>query len=301
MRIPSAVEKFFDIRAGEGARVFSMFLYIFLLIASLMIVKPIRSALFLVKIGNEKLPYVYVLVAVFSAGIAFLYSRYAKKYRINRIITMTLLISMACLLAFWFLIHFGYKGEWLLYTFYTWVAIFAVVTTTQFWLLANVLFNAREARRLFGLLVAGSIAGGIFGGYSANILASRLGSENLIFLCIAFLAVCLILLSLIWKHRPRSRHRGRRSKALYLKGSQKADSPVRLILQSRHLLYMTSIVGIGVVAANLADYQFQTVASRVILDGNRLTAYFKKLVLEDAFPGDCDASYGTVSTIRIRR
>jgi len=36
-------------------------------------------------------------------------------------------------------------------------------------------------------------------------------------------------------------------------------------------------------------------------DGNRLTAYFKRLVLEDAFPGDCDASYGTLTTIRIRR
>lgn len=35
--------------------------------------------------------------------------------------------------------------------------------------------------------------------------------------------------------------------------------------------------------------------------GNRLTAYFKRLVTEDSFPGDCDASYGTLSTIRIRR
>ncbi|MFC2156466.1 Npt1/Npt2 family nucleotide transporter [Acidobacteriota bacterium] len=272
--IPNIIQRLFDVRRGEGIRVLSLFVYIFLLIASLMIVKPLRSALFLVKMGNEKLPYVYVLVAIFSALVAFLYSRFAQRYRLNRLITVTMCIAIGSLVVFWFLIHFRYQGEWLLYTFYIWVAIFAVVATAQFWLLANVMFNAREARRLFSIIVAGAISGGIFGGYSANLLASRLGSENLIFICIAFLAACLFIMNMIWSQRPRTSLRSNRKRAENRRDLKKAESPLKLITQSRHLLYMTCIVGLGVVAANLADYQFQTIAYNVIPDENSLTAFF---------------------------
>ena len=74
--------KLFDIREGEGFRASLMFIILFLLIACLMIVKPIRNSLFLVRFGVEKLPYVFVLVALFSAVVASLYSRYSKKIRL---------------------------------------------------------------------------------------------------------------------------------------------------------------------------------------------------------------------------
>ena len=72
------------------------------------------------------------------------------------------LISIVCLLFFWLVLHFGYQKGWILYAFYIWVAIFGVITTAQFWLLANHVFDAREARRLFGFIGAGAISGGIF-------------------------------------------------------------------------------------------------------------------------------------------
>jgi len=147
--------KLFDIREGEGLRAFLMFASIFLLIASLLIVKPVRNSLFLVKFGVEKLPYVFVLVALFSALVAYIYSKYSRKVRLNYLMLTTLLISIACLFVFWLLLHFGYKGDWLFYAFYIWVAIFGVITGAQFWLLANYIFNAREAKRLFGFIGAG--------------------------------------------------------------------------------------------------------------------------------------------------
>ena len=46
----------FDIREGEILRAFSMMIYIFLIISSLLIVKPVATALFLSEFGVEKLP-----------------------------------------------------------------------------------------------------------------------------------------------------------------------------------------------------------------------------------------------------
>lgn len=257
--------RLFDIREGEAFRAVSMFIYIFLLIASLMIVKPIRNSLFLVRFGVEELPYVFILVAFFSAIVASIYSRYAKKVRLNIMTISTLVISILSLLAFWAALSLGYKAGWVLYAFYIWVAIFAVLTSAQFWLLANYIFNAREAKRLFGFIGSGAILGGIFGGYLTNYLAPRLKTENLIFCCIGFILICIALVRFIWRKRHLHKQAQR---------DENGENPLQLILTSRHLFYLTGIVAVGVIVANLVDFQFSAVASREILDADRLTAFF---------------------------
>ena len=274
VKMKKLFRKLFDIREGEGSRASLMFIILFLLIACLMIVKPIRNSLFLVRFGVEKLPYVFVLVALFSAAVASLYSRYSKRIQLNNLIFVTILISIACLLVFWFLLHFSFQGGWILYAFYIWAAIFGVVVSAQFWLLANYIFNAREAKRLFGFIGAGAISGGIFGGYLTNYLAPLLKTENLVFICIGFLIICLFLVRLVWeKRRYPGRgeivHKRRRTNI-----SESTDNPVKLIVNSRHLLYLASIIGVSVVVANLVDYQFSAVASMKIPETDQLTAFF---------------------------
>ena len=251
-----------------------MFASIFLLIASLLIIKPVRNSLFLVKFGVERLPYVFVLVALFSVLVASIYSKYSRKVRLNYFILTTLLISIVCLLVFWFLLHIGYQGEWFLYAFYIWVAIFGVITGAQFWLLANYVFNAREAKRLFGFIGAGAISGGIFGGYLTNYLAPRLKTENMIFFSIGFLIICTFLLWLVWKKGAHYRYGERVSRQKKAKLPEITDNPVKLILKSRHLAFLAGIIGVSVVVANLVDYQFSAVASKKITEADRLTAFF---------------------------
>jgi AAA family ATP:ADP antiporter len=251
-----------------------MFSYVFLLTASLLIIKPVRNSLFLVKFGAEKLPYVFMLVAFFSAIVASVYSRYSKKIRLNYLISITLLICIGCLLLIWFILHSGYQGDWFLYAFYVWVAIFAVTTSAQFWLLANYVFNAREAKRLFGLIGAGAISGGIAGGFLAKYLAPRLKTENLIFLCIGFLIICLFLLWLVWEKCARYGYSERAYKHREIKQSETPDNPIKLIMNSRHLTYLAGIIGLGVIVATLVEFQFNAVAIQEITETDRLTAFF---------------------------
>jgi AAA family ATP:ADP antiporter len=266
--------KLFDIRKGEAIVTTLMFSYGFLIIASLSVLKPVRSSLFLVRFGYEKLPFVYVLVAFFSALVAVGYAKVSKKVRLNRLIRITLFIAVASLLAFWSLLYSGFESAWFLYGFYIWVAIFGVITGTQFWLLANEIFNAREAKRLFGLIGAGAISGGILGGYLTSYLAPRLSTENMIFFCVGFLMLCQIFVWSIWKKTKHVTSTQKTARQKQVSQARAQDNPVKLILRSRHLTYLAGILGVGVIVANLADFQYMTIASQAKPDADSLTAFF---------------------------
>lgn len=299
------IKKIFDIREGEGFKAFLMFSYIFLIIASLMIVKPIRNSLFLTNFGVERLPYAYVLVAVVAAFVVWIYSVVSKRVRLNYHILYTIISSIVVLLLSWLLLHMEYRGGWFLYAFYVWVTIFGVVTSAQFWLLANYVFNAREARRLFGFIGAGAISGGIFGGYLTNYFAYILKTQNLLFICMAFLVACTFLLWVIWTKsasvRFRERFKTGRSKSI-----EQDDNLLSIISKSRHLIYLAAIVGIGVIVANLADYQFSAIASSTIVDKDSLTAFFGfwlstlsviSLVIQLFFTGKILKRFGVVASL----
>jgi AAA family ATP:ADP antiporter len=270
----SLPRRLFDIREGEGYRTTLMFAYIFLIIASIMIIKPVRNALFLAEFGVERLPYVFILTAVFAAIIVWLFSGVTHRIRINILIAGTLVFSIASLFVFWFFLRAGHEGGWILYTFYIWAAITGVVVAAQFWLLANFVFNAREAKRLFGFIGAGAISGGIAGGYITNFLAPRLRTENLILFSIGFLSICIVLFWLVWRTVARDIYRDRERYSRTSGKQQAVESPLTLLFRSRHLSYTAGIIGLSVVVANLVDYQFSAVASRAINDTDQLTAFF---------------------------
>ena len=268
------LKKLFDIREGEETNALLMFSYIFLIIASLLIVKPVRNSLFLTHIGISKLPYAFILVALAAAAIINLYSSWSQKIRLHILIRYSTFIYIGCLLFFWLLLNFNYKAGWFYYAFYTWVALFGVIATSQFWLLANYVFNAREAKRLFGFVGAGAISGGIFGGYSTRLLAPLVGTENMLLFCIAFLIICVFILRIVWKKTARFRYQQRLSQEKRVIKKQSDDHIFKIILKSRHLTYLAGIIGVGVVVANLVDYQFSAVASDIIKDEDQLTAFF---------------------------
>ena len=264
--------KAFDVREGESVRAVLMQMNIFLLISTLLIVKPTVNALFLSKLGVEKLPIVFVLVAISAALVVTLYSRLLSRQSLEKIIIRTLVFSILVLLFFGIMLRLNFLEGGILYLFYIFVSIFAVLSTSQFWILANLVFNAREAKRLFGFIGAGAIAGGIFGGYLTSLLAPFIGSENLLFVCAALLLCCIPIVRHVWKNfveaAPNYFQRSRTSWFNF------SEHPLRLIRHSRHLTFLASITGISVIVAKLVDYQFSAISSAAIEDPDELAAFF---------------------------
>jgi len=265
------LRRIFDIRRGEALRASLMFLYIFLIISSLMIVKPVANSLFLSKFGASHLPYAFILVAICAGGVTTFYLRLMKHGRLKQLINRTLQFFVVCLFVFWLLLHFKYLETWALYVFYVWVAIFAVIATSQFWTLANIIFNAREAKRLFGFIGAGAIAGGIAGGYLTNFLAPILGSKNLLFVCIGSLASCIPITGIVWQKAAADAGDTFQTQKQM---ERLIDHPLKLLKESKHVAYLAVIVGISVVVAKLVDFQYSAIASETITNHDELTAFF---------------------------
>ena len=189
------IQKIFDVREGEFKVSLWMLSYIFLIIAVLLIIKPTVNALFLSELGVEQLPFAFLLVAITAIISSFFYSKALTRFSLFKIVRVTLFSSVIILISLGILLQLDIVGGWLLYFFYVWVAIYAVLSASQFWVLANLVYNVREAKRLFGFIGSGAILGGIFGGYLTSILAPIIGNENLIFLAAFFLLFCIPLLT----------------------------------------------------------------------------------------------------------
>ena len=191
--------KSFDLREGEYKRAFLMQLNIFLIISTLLIVKPTVNGLFIARFGVESLPLAFVLVAILASALSLFYSRKLVKVSFVLLMRRTLSISIGTLVVFGILLMFNFLESWVIYLFYLWVALFAVLSASQFWILANLVFNAREAKRLFGFIGAGAIAGGIFGGYLTSLLSPVIGSEKLLFVSAFLLSLSIPITRIVWR------------------------------------------------------------------------------------------------------
>ena len=258
----------FNLRPGELFRAVVMQMYIFLIICTLLVVKPTVNSLFLSEHGARNLPFAFLLVALFAGFVTSFISRTFSKKSLLTVVRGTLFVSIICLGLFGYFLG-NHSTGWLLYAVYVWVAVFAVLTASQFWLLANDVFNTREAKRIFGFIGAGAIAGGIAGGYLATFLVPYIGSSNLLYVGAGLLLLGFPLLSIVKKRFVKVRLRPKPT-------TRQSDSSAawRLVLENKHLKYLALIVGISVLVAKLVDYQFSAIAAERISDQDRLTGFF---------------------------
>lgn len=261
----------FDIREGEGRRAILLQVHIFLVISTLLIVKPTANGLFLASFGVENLPYAFVLVAIAAAIVSSLYARYLRSVSLLRMMHVTIISSAVTLLFFGIALRFNVFEGPVLYLFYIFVAIFALLATSQFWVLASFVFNAREAKRLFGFIGAGAIAGGVFGGYLTSVLTNWFSSEYMLFVAAGLLLCCIPVYRAVWPGGSTVQQTPKRRRRQFWKFG---GHPVSLIRRSRHLTLLTGIVAVSVIVAKFVDFQFAGIASAHITDADALTAFF---------------------------
>ena len=249
-----------------------MTLYIFLMVSSLMIMKPTVTSLFLSKFTVSRLPAIFVLIALFAAPMAVLYSRLLKRVHLITLIIKTLQVAIAFTVLFRIFLPIGYLEGPMLYIFYVWSSIFALISVSQFWILANIVFNSREVKRLIGFIGSGAIAGGVVGGYFTKLLAQHMGSENLILICILLFMACIFITrSLVSGTAQDERLQRFRQKQ---HADTATDSTFALVTGSRHLTLLACILGISVMVGKFAEYQFSAIASSTIVEEDHLTAFF---------------------------
>jgi len=81
--------------------------------------------------------------------------------------------------------------------FYIWVSVFSLFNLSVFWSFMTDIYNSEQARRLFGMIAAGTTVGAITGPIVTASLVDRLGANGLLLLSAGLLIVPVFLIPVL--------------------------------------------------------------------------------------------------------
>jgi ATP:ADP antiporter, AAA family len=271
----------FDVRAGELGRTVPMCFYLFLVMFAYYILKPVSRGMFLTKFELDKLPWLYILIAFFGGILAYFYSKLAARTSLSTAVFWSMLLSVLCLVAIWYLLSIRVpapppkkgmiaKYQWMIYVFNVWVSLFSVTLVAQGWLVASNMFNAREAKRLYGLLGIALVIGAWSGGEFTHWVVKYTGTTNLL-----LAAAVLVILAYV-AFRVAAVQKGVSLSAVRAGDDEEAHFSMRDmvadVVRTRHLQVIVSIMVMIFIVDSLVDFQFQAMAQSRY-EGDELTAF----------------------------
>jgi ATP/ADP translocase/HEAT repeat protein/CRP-like cAMP-binding protein len=226
-----------------------MFAYSFLAMTSYNIIQPITRSKFITDLGAENLPYVQ-----FAAGliIGVIMQGYVKATSViprRWVIPVAQGGLAAILVVFWLL--FQTRQEWVSVAFYLLGLIFAILLVSQFWTLANAIYDPRQAKRIFGFIGGGTTLGGMTGAGITTLIAEPLGTDALLLFSAAFMLLCIAIV--VWVLR-------REGQAVI--GADVEDEKgvgareaLKLFVSSRQIQLIAIIISFGALGAVILDQQ----------------------------------------------
>ncbi len=255
---------------GEAGPALLLFAIFFLLITFQYSTKSVRQSTFINSLGAEKLPYVYLLIALAAYPLLQFYNRFADRWRRDTLIVATCAFIAATMALFWWLYQFPW--QWVAFAFYVWISIAVIGLVSQFWSFANHIFDPRQAKRLFAFVGAGGLLGGVFGGQLAKFATKSIGTR---YALLVAAVVLLIVAALIWLTRRLHPIDERRvAGAAGLKELNEAGSGIELLRQSKHLRAVAAIMLLTVVVAQIVDLQFNWAVEKATTSLDQRTAFF---------------------------
>lgn len=244
-----------QLRDGESTTALLMFAYSFLAMTSYNIVKPITRSKFIDGLGADNLPWVQlgagVLIGIIMQGYSKIVGRLPRKWAIPA----TQAGMVAVLLAFWVL--FQTKAAWVPVAFYLMGLIFGILLISQFWTLANDIYDPRQAKRVFGFIGGGASLGGILGSAILTLFVTSVGTVNLLLISAFGLTLCLILVGAIVKREESA------GKSALKTGEEKGvggKEAIRLLRESPHLQTIALVIAFAAIGAAIIEQQLNLAA-----------------------------------------
>ncbi len=270
-RLTSYLSKITGLTSAELGQAWTFQFILFLLITTLLLLKPTINSVFISALGPDALPLGYLVTAVVAVIGANFYQKAVDRLQLKGLITGSLVLTIVIILAFGLAFQVVKPSPVLLYSLYVFVSIYGLLTTSQFWLMTNQFYSVREAKNIFGFIGSGGIIGGIIGGYLTSYLSKLMPTENILFVAAGLLLICIPLYQSLWK---RDRSIESKSNELTTKAQIETSKPWQLI-KGNELLYAIAVMtGLSVFAAKMVDYQYSEFASRVVSSKEELSSFF---------------------------
>lgn len=218
--------------------------------SSALVARTTADTLFLSQFGYEHLSYMYLGTAAVVSTVAFIYSSLIGRLSIVRLIGLSIGFLMVLLI----LLRFGLMSSWQGVYIAAYFAgdLIVHVPIMLFWSFAVLLFDPRQAKRLFGFIGAGGTLGCILIGFVVKPISTSLGTPALILLIFILLA-CFLLIVFRVSHLEPQR---------FLPTNTPNKQQTQLQQYGQHfktpqIRYLIGLVFIANISLALIDYQFK--------------------------------------------
>lgn len=232
------------------------------------ILETARDALFLASIPADRLPFAYLAVAVVAFAVTAALDRLGSAHR-REALAGWLVFSAGLTAAFHAFLPRGHTLA--LYALYAWGGVLTTVVLVEFWGILASRFNVVQAKRVFPLVAAGSVAGALLGTGLAGVLTAVVSARHLLLFSAAFLLIASGLpLLLRVGDAPGREPRGRDAA-----GRGAASRGLR-VLAEPYARRVAALVVLSTVTLTVVDFVFKaTVAESVPAD--ELGAFFARV------------------------
>ena len=192
------------IEQGELAATLQSFMFIFTLMASYYILRPIRDAMSS-DWSDPQLSALFTATFLFSIVAVSLYGFACARTRFRRLVPGVYGFFAVSFLIFYLSTHAANDPAWIRKVFYVWVSVFSLFHVSVFWSYMADVFSRQQAQRLFGFIAAGASIGAIVGPGIAVAMAGVAGPRNLVLVSAGLLLVPMTLVGILERHRDQNR------------------------------------------------------------------------------------------------
>src|SRR3990172_2720060 len=260
-----------NFREGEAVVGLLMFVYSFLVMTAYNNIKPSAASKFIDDLGAGNVPYVFLLAGLTMGFIMNYYSRALGKVPKLWVLPGTQVAIIGLLVAFWFLFKTG--QVWVSAAFFFFGRLLlGIFLISQFWTLANEIYDPRQAKRVFGFIGGGAMLGGMTGSGLTALLVKRVGTENLILFSAAILGLCFFLILEI--QRRTSPEGG----SFRVKGESLGGAEALAMLRgSRHLQLIALVIGFSALGAATLELQLYMASEAVVAGEDAITSFLAEI------------------------
>ena len=273
------LRRFLDVRPAEIRALAWSWLYIFSLLSSYYILRPVRDEMGVAG-GIENLPWLFTgtlagMIAVnppFAALVARLprvrFIAIAYRFFISNLLIFAILLNAAS----------AEQNIWLGRLFFIWTSIFNLFVVSVFWALMVDVYDSEQSKRLFGFIAAGATLGGIVGSSITALLAKQVSPVYLLLISAALIEIAVFGV----------RRLSRLSQALHRQPVMRSDqaliggsvfSGVTHALKSPYLINVSVYILLFTVTSTFLYFQQAEIARQSFADRGARTAFFASIDL----------------------
>lgn len=173
------ISRLLNIERDEINAALLSFVFVFLLMASYYVLRPVRDAM-ASDWSDATLSWLWTANFFISGAAVLLYGWVASKLQPARLVPAVYLFFAISFALFHAATHSLADTRLLDQVFYVWVSFFALFHVSVFWSFMSGIYNGAQSKRLFGLFSAGASIGALLGPLLPVLLAERIGVYNLL-------------------------------------------------------------------------------------------------------------------------